>query len=62
MVTPHFLGRWIGRRPSKWPTRSSELIPLDFFICGNIKSKLFATQPQLISDLIKRIIELSSKI
>lgn len=53
-----FPGRWIGRRgPIEWPARSPDLSPLDYFLWGHLKSKVYATQPANIEDLRQRIIE-----
>lgn len=42
----NFTGRWIGRRgPIEWPARSPDLSPLDFFLWGHLKSKVYITQP-----------------
>jgi hypothetical protein len=36
-----FPRRWIGRRgPIKWPARSPDLTPLDYFLWGYLKSKV----------------------
>ncbi|XP_071055356.1 histone-lysine N-methyltransferase SETMAR-like [Onthophagus taurus] len=41
-----FPERWIGRRgPIEWPPRSPDLIPLDFFLWGYLKSKVYAEKP-----------------
>ncbi|XP_074041245.1 uncharacterized protein [Leptinotarsa decemlineata] len=45
-------GRWIGRRgPYEWPPRSPDSTPLDFFLWGYLKSKVFKTKPANIEDL-----------
>ncbi|XP_050307733.1 uncharacterized protein LOC126744391 isoform X2 [Anthonomus grandis grandis] len=39
-----FPGRWIGRRGAiEWPPRSPDLSPLDFFLWGHLKSKVYET-------------------
>lgn len=51
-----FPDRWIGRRgPIEWPPRSPDLTPLDFFLWGYIKNKVYVTQPQNLNDLRQRI-------
>ena len=51
-----FPDRWIGRRgPIEWPARSPDLSPLDFFLWGHLKSKIYATQPESLQDLRNRI-------
>lgn len=52
-----FPGRWIGRRGAiEWPPRSPDLSPLDFFLWGHLKSKIYATQPTSLEDLRQRIV------
>lgn len=51
-----FPNRWIGRDgPTPWPARSPDLTPLDFFLWGYLKSKVYATPPQNLDDLWNRI-------
>ena len=38
-------------RPVEWPPRSPDLTPLDFFLWGYLKSKVFLTPPANLSDL-----------
>jgi len=52
----HFPNQWIGRRgPIEWPPRSPDLSPLDYFLWGHLKSKVFSTKPNSIQDLQERI-------
>lgn len=52
-----FPGKWIGRRgAAEWPPRSPDLSPLDFFLWGHLKSKIYATQPESLADLRQRIV------
>lgn len=52
-----FPDRWIGRRGAiESPPRSSDLSPLDFFLWGHLKSKIYATQPTSLEDLRQRIV------
>lgn len=47
---------WIGRGgPFPWPPRSPDLTPLDFFLWGVIKHRIFQTEPRDLEDLIQRI-------
>lgn len=40
-----FGDQWIGRfGPQSWPARSPDLTPLDFFLWGYIKNKVFVTE------------------
>lgn len=48
--------RWIGRGgPVAWPPRSPDLNPLDFFVWGFLKEKVYATPVNNREDLINRI-------
>lgn len=51
-----FPGRWIGRRgPIEWPHRSPDLPPMDYFLWGYLKAKVFKTKPENIEELKERI-------
>lgn len=53
-----FPGRWIGRRGAiEWPARSPDLTPLDFFLWGHLKSRVYIQKPNNIEDLKERIRE-----
>lgn len=54
-----FRNRWIGLRGPihEWPPRSPDLTPLDFFLWGFIKEKVYATEPTTIEDMQERIRE-----
>lgn len=53
-----FPGRWIGRRgATEWPARSPDLTPLDFFLWGYLKAKVFKSKPNDLEDLKNRISE-----
>lgn len=42
-----FHSRWIGRMgPISWPARSPDLSPLDFFLWGHLKTKVFSKKPK----------------
>lgn len=44
-LNEHFPNRWIGRfGPLKWPARSPDLTPLDFFLWGYLKEKVYANE------------------
>lgn len=50
-------GAWIGRGGTLgWPPRSPDLTPLDFFLWGFIKNKVYATPPNSLADLKQKII------
>lgn len=49
--------RWIGTNgPIRWPPRSPDLTPLDFFLWGHIKNKVYSTVPTTLQDLKNRVI------
>jgi transposase len=51
-----FPGRWVGRRgPIEWPARSPDLSPLDFFLWGVIKDKVYAVKSRSLEELRNRI-------
>lgn len=51
-----FPNRWIGRRGTiEWPPRSPDLTPLDYFLWGYLKSKVYFQRPANIGDLQNRI-------
>jgi hypothetical protein len=39
----------------EWPSRSPDLIPLDFFLWGHLKSRVYINRPNNLQDLIERI-------
>ena len=49
-----FDGRWIGR-PIELPLRSPDLTPLDFFLWGHLKSRVYMNRPDNLDDLKARI-------
>ena len=52
---PH---RWIGRRGViEQPARSPDLTPLEYFLWGYLKSKVYLTQPQSLDELQNRILQ-----
>lgn len=53
-----FPNRWIGRNgPVAWPPRSPDLTPLDFFLWGFLKDKVFRTKPEDLQEMRDRILE-----
>lgn len=51
-----FPERWIGRRGAiEWPARSPDLTPLDYFLWGYLKSKVYFSRPNTIDALKERI-------
>jgi hypothetical protein len=39
----------------EWPSRSPDLIPLDFFLWAHLKSQVYINRPNNLQDLIERI-------
>lgn len=53
-----FPNRWIGRRGAiEWPARSPDMTPLDYFLWGYLKSKVYVNRPNNIESLKIRIRE-----
>lgn len=53
-----FPNRWIGTNgPIRWPPRSPDLTPLDFFIWGYLKDSVYTRRPQNLEDLKAKIRE-----
>ena len=53
-----FPNKWIGRRgPHAWPPRSPDLTPLDYFLWGYVKQRVYATEPTTPNDMKHRIRE-----
>ena len=51
-----FNGGWIDRGgPSFWPLRSPDLMSLDFFLWGYIKTRVYKTRINGVADLKERI-------
>lgn len=53
-----FPNRWIGRKGEiKWPARSPDLTPLDFFLWSYLKCRVYRVQLNNLDDLRNRILE-----
>jgi hypothetical protein len=51
-----FLNRWLGRDgPFAWPPQSLDITPLDVFLWGYVKDKVYATKGTGVEDLKTRI-------
>lgn len=51
-----FNERWIGRYgPRRWPARSPDLTPLDFFLWGFVKDEVYAQNVDTVEELRERI-------
>ena len=52
LLSQQFGDRVISRHfPFPWPARSRDLIPMDFWLWGFMKSKVYQFHPQTVSDL-----------
>ena len=48
----NFANRWIGRcGPVVWAARSPDLSPLDFFVWGFLKNKVYSSHPKTLQQL-----------
>lgn len=51
-----FPQQWIGRAGAMfWPPRSPDLSPLDFFLWGYVKDRVYVTEPSDVNDMKDRI-------
>ena len=41
----------------EWPPRSPDLTPVDFFLWGVVKDKVFSRKPHIVDDMIRCIRE-----
>ncbi|KAJ8974419.1 hypothetical protein NQ317_015474 [Molorchus minor] len=60
-----YKGRWISRgndAPIKWPPRSLDITPMDFFLWGTLKDKAYDTPVNSPEDLWQRILEAANEI
>lgn len=58
-----FPGHWIGRNgPVLWPARSPDLSPLDFFLWGYIKDRVYTTETTTPEALQEKIAEVCRSI
>lgn len=57
-LNERFPDSWIGRGgPTSWPPRSPDLTPLDFFLWGFVKDRVYQTPVADLADLRRRIVE-----
>lgn len=56
-------GRWIGRQgPIGWPARSPDMTPLDYFLWGTMKQKVYCTPINTAAELQERILNCAAEI
>lgn len=52
-----FGNQWIGRYgPHRWPARSPDLTPLDFFLWGTLKDRVFSNECESREEMVQRLI------
>lgn len=62
-LNENYSGKWIGREgPVGWPARSPDLTPLDYFLWGAMKQRVYATPINSEGDLRDRIINCANDI
>jgi hypothetical protein len=62
-LNENFIGRWIGRGSTiKWPARSPDLTPLDFFLWGHLKTVIYSEPVNNLEFLKTRIEEETANI
>ncbi|XP_026829624.1 uncharacterized protein LOC113562960 [Ooceraea biroi] len=55
-LNDQFPGRWMGQYgPIRWPARSLDLNPLDFFLWGYCKEVIYKTLPEDVDDVETRL-------
>lgn len=58
-----FHDRWIGRMgPNEWPPRSPDLTPLDFFLWGYVKERVFNRPCDSQEEMKRRILDVFRKL
>lgn len=57
----NFPGRWIGRGSPTlaWPARSPDLTPLDFYLWGSLKERVYSKPIATRENLLQRIQEIA---
>ena len=57
-LNQEFPHRWIGRRGAiEWPPRSPDITPMDFFMWGVLKEKVYERNPKTVQELRQYITE-----
>ena len=55
-LNQEFPGRWVGRGgPIRWPARSPDLTPLDFYLWGHLKDVVYNSKVNSREELIQKI-------
>jgi len=51
-----FPARWIARRGAiEWSARSPDLTPLDYFLCGYLKNRVYRTKPANLDEFQQKV-------
>lgn len=59
----HYGERWIGRfGPVRWPPRSPDLNPMDFFVWGCLKGRVYRDVSNTRDQLLQRILQAANEI
>jgi len=62
-LNEQFKSKWMGTKgPLKWPPRSPDLTPLDFFLWGHVKDIVYTEQSTSLADLKQRITSACNKV
>lgn len=62
-LNANYPNRWIGRLgPVGWPARSPDMTPLDFFLWGVMKQRVYSTPINSEAELINRVMECANHI
>lgn len=63
-LNQNYPNHWIGPNSPLvlWPPRSPDLTPLDFFLWGILKEKVYQSRPQSVQDLRQNIIQACAEI
>lgn len=64
-LNQRYPNRWIGRgddAPVKWPPRSPDINPVDFYLWGHLKESVYKTPVQTKEELWERILAVSNEI
>lgn len=63
VIVTQYLGNrfgenWLGTHgPVRWPARSPDLTPIDFFVWGHIKNQVYSRPPTTLQNLKDRVME-----
>lgn len=62
-LNANYANRWIGRQgPVGWPPRSPDMTPLDYFLWGTMKQRIYSTPINTEADLVERIVNCAAEL